>query len=228
MLDLIVGLSIIIGIAIGAKKGFVRVAYEMVSSILALVLAFVIYTPIKAILAMTPLYTAIYTWNMEKVGEIVVIQSIQSQAKAIQEATAWLPQFIGEKLIQNNNSEVYRLMGVTNLSEYISSYITDLCLSVIAILVVWIVVKIILSIGFGALDLIAKLPIIRTANKGLGAVAGSIKALLLTWIICLLVPVLVLIPAFAGLQQLLDASMLTKWLYQNNIILQYMSSLLIK
>lgn len=228
MLDLIVCLCIVIGIAVGAKIGFIREAYGMVSSLLALVLAFLIYTPIKGILMITPLYQTIYMWNMEKVAALPVVQGVQSQAKVIQEATAWLPRFIGEELIKNNNSEVHALVGASNLAEYISSYITELSLSVIAIVVVWIVVKLILSISVGALDLIAKLPVIRTANKALGAVLGGTKVIIGIWIVGLIFPVLVMIPQLTQLQEALDQSVLTQWLYQNNIILHYMSNLLIK
>lgn len=228
MLDLIVCLSIVIGVAIGAKKGFIREAYEMGSSILALIIAFFVYTPIKAILAITPLYTMIQAWNMEKVSSLTVVQGVQSQAKAIQDATAWLPSFIGEELIKNNNSEVHALMKVSNLAEYISQYITNLCMSILAILIVWLVVKIILSVGIGTLDLIAKLPVIRTANKALGAGLGGIKIMLMIWIVCLLLPIIVVIPQFAGLQGAVDSSLLTHWLYENNVILHYASSLLLK
>ncbi|MGL4736142.1 MAG: CvpA family protein [Cellulosilyticaceae bacterium] len=228
MLDLIVCGCIIIGVLVGAKIGFVREAYGMVSSLLALVLAFVVYTPIKAILAVTPLQQMIYTWNVEKVSALPVVQGVQSQAQAIQDATAWLPKFIGEELIKNNNSEVHSLVGATNLAEYISSYITDLCLSVLAIILVWVVVKLILSISVGALDLIAKLPVIRTANKVLGSVLGGLKAVVSIWIVGLIFPVLVMIPQLSQLQVALDESLLSQWLYQNNIILHYMSNMLIK
>lgn len=171
MLDLMICLSIVIGAVIGIRKGFVRGAYEMISSILALVLAFFLYTPVKTILSLTPLYTTIQRWNMEKVSSFPVVQGVQSQAQAIKEATQWLPDFVSETIVKNNNSEIYDLVGATNLVEYISNYITDLCLTVLAIIVVWCVVKILLGIGVSAIDLIAKLPLIKTANKILGGLS---------------------------------------------------------
>lgn len=228
MLDLIVCICIVVGILVGSKIGFIREAYGIISSLLALVLAFLIYTPIKAILALTPIQSSIYTWNIEKLSALPVVQGVQSQAKAIQEATAWLPQFVGEELIKNNNSEVYALLGANNLAEYISAYITDLCLGVLAIIIVWIVVKLILSISVGALDLIAKLPVIRTANKLLGSVLGGVKVIVSLWIVGLALPVLVMIPQLSQLQVALDQSLVARWLYENNIILHYMSNILIK
>lgn len=225
MLDSIIILSMGLIIFISYKQGFIKAAYGLCSSIVSLAIAFVIYPIMTGILKLTPIYTRMKEWNYQAVSSLEVVSGLQAQADLINEATSWLPRFIGESLVKNNNPEVYKMMEVSNIAEYVSSYITDIGIRALAIAITWLIVKIALSLCIGTLDIIAKLPVISTFNKAGGLTLGGIKALFMVWMFFLITPFISILPSFARLQTMVDKSIIGKFLYNNNLILDYLQNL---
>lgn len=225
MLDIVI--IVFIGIVgfIAAKKGFIKTAYQIVAYGLALLISFMMYPIMSYILKLTPIYEGVKTWNSQNISALPIVQGVQAQTNTIREVTNWLPEFMTNQIIKNNNPEIYALMEVNNLVEYVSTYIADLCINAIAVLIVWIVVRIALGLIVGALDLVAKLPFLNFANKGAGFILGTIKGILMVWIFYLVMPFLVILPSFVGLQTLVEGSILGKWLYNNNLILSYLNQI---
>lgn len=225
MLDIIIIIFVgVIGF-IAMKKGFIKTAYQIVAYVVALIVSFMIYPIMSGILKLTPIYEGIKEWNIHSISAIPVIEGVQAQTNTIREVTSWLPEFMTNQMIQNNNPEIYSLMKVDNLIEYISTYVADLCINALALLVVWVVVRIVLGLIVGTLDLVAKLPLLNFANKIAGFILGVIKGTFMIWIIYLIVPFLVIFPSFVEIQLLIEKSLLGKWLYDNNLILSYLNQI---
>ena len=224
MLDLIIIVTIAITAIIAAKVGLIRTVYQFFSSIIALVLAFFIYPVLETILKLTPLYVSIQDGVRGILPEVGNI-GLQGQAKLIRESFNWMPEFLIDKLIENNNPEIYNLLGVSTLIDYIVTSIANICIMAIALLICFVVIKIALTIGVGILDLVAKLPILKTANTWGGFIVGIIKGMLIVWIICLIIPFLIMLPQFSGLEALVEQSYLMNLFYNNNIILEVIMSL---
>ncbi|MEG0388285.1 MAG: CvpA family protein [Niameybacter sp.] len=89
----------------------------------------------------------------------------------------------------------------------------------------FIVIKVGLTLAVGVLDLVAKLPILKTANTWGGFIVGIIKGMLIIWIICLVIPFLIMIPQFAGLEMLVEESYLMTLFYNHNILLEALVNL---
>lgn len=228
MLDLIVIAIIIVSGIVGIKLGFIRTVYQLISSLLALGLAIMVYPIIVTILKLTPLYENIKNWVQQLMPSFEMNMGLQAQGTAIQEVTKWLPEFITDKIVANNNPEIYELLGVTKFIDYIVVSLANLCIAGIAIILAWILIKIVLSIGVGILDLVSKLPLIKTANQLAGGVVGVIKGVFIVWLGCLVVPFLILIPNLSQLEYMINQSIITKILYEQNIILQVITGFLFK
>ena len=177
---------------------------------------------------MSSLYPTLQGWIKGMMPTLEGSLGLQSQGALIEQATAWLPSFLTEKLVVNNNPEIYAMLGVDKLIDYIVVSITNLFITGIAIAIAWIVVKIILAIGVGVLDLVSKLPILRTANQLAGGIVGALRGVLFVWIGCILVPFLVMLPELAQLEALIKGSVITKMLYENNLLLQLIMDMLFK
>ncbi|MEG0014029.1 MAG: CvpA family protein [Clostridium sp.] len=219
MLDIIIIVFIGLTGFIASRKGFIKAAYQLSSFILALVISVMVYPIMSSILKLMPMYEGIKNWNIERVSSLKIIGGLQAQSDTIREATAWLPDFMSEQIVQNNNPEIYNLMHVEGLVEYISTYIADICINAMAIVIVWIIVRIILSIIVGTLDLFTKLPILNFTNKIVGFVLGITKGTCIIWLIYLVIPFLMIAPQFTVIENLLNQSILGQWLYNNNLIL---------
>lgn len=225
MLDIIIIIFIgLIGV-LAAKKGFIKTAYQMVAYIVALVISFMVYPMMSFVLKLTPIYEGIKNWNISNISAMPIVGGLQAQNNVIREVTKWLPEFMTNEMIQNNNPEIYALMNVNNVVEYISTYIADLCINAMAVVFVWIAVRIALGIFIRALDLFTKLPLLNLANKVAGFGLGIAKGTLIVWMSYLLIPFLVIFPAFNEIQSKLGQSILAKWLYDNNLILDYLNQI---
>ena len=220
MIDLIVILVVIAFAIIGYKKGLIRSVTTLCSSIVALVLSFIIYPAINMILKLTPIYTSIYQGVFKKIEVIDFGKGIQSQGNAILENITWLPDFLTMQIKNNNNTVMYELLGAKTIQEYISSYITHMIVNMIALLITWFFLKVILGTVFRILgSVVEQLPVVSTLNRGTGLFFGLLKAVVTLSIVGLIVPVLITNPELQSISQSIEASIITKWLYNNSFIL---------
>lgn len=227
MIDLVVVLIIAVFALIGYKRGLIQSALTLFSSIAALVLSFIVYPFINMFLKLMPLYTSIYSGTYEKVKGIDFGKGIQSQGNAIIENVTWIPNFLAEQIKNNNNTAMYDLLGVTTIQEYISTFIANMVISMIAILVTWILLKVVLTGVLRILgSVIEHLPVISSFNHIGGLAFGIIKGALTLSIIGLLIPLLITLPMFQEIDQMIQTSIITKWMYDNNLIILIYNQLL--
>ena len=220
MIDGIIVLVIIVFGVMGYKKGLFQSITTLCSSILALVLSFIIYPAINTMIKLTPIYTSIYNGVFKKIEVIEFGKGIQSQGSAILENITWLPQFLTVQIKDNNNTAMYELLGAKTIQEYVSSYITNMIISIIAIVITWLLLKIVLTTVFKLLgSIVESLPIVSNLNSGIGLILGLVKGVLMLSIISLLIPLFITIPSFQYVSQSIEGSILAKWFYENNFIL---------
>lgn len=226
MLDLVVIILLFIFGAIGYKRGLLDAILSLLGSVGSLILAFIVYPVVNMVLKLTPLYTGINEWVTEKVGNINFGTGVQTQGNAITQQITWLPQFMNEQLVRNNNTEVYELLGVKNIVDYVSLSITNIIIAMVALLITWVLLKVILTGSLRTIGkMIAKLPVISSLNRLGGLVLGIIKGLLTLWIIGLMIPLVMTIPSYEMIGNYIEASILTKWLYENNLVIMVFNQL---
>ncbi|WP_054742718.1 CvpA family protein [Cellulosilyticum ruminicola] len=220
MLDLIILGVLLIFAFVGMHRGLIDEIVTLLGSLGALILSFIVYPLINIILKLTPLYTYINEWVREKVVTIQFGNGVQSQGQAIVRNFTWLPDFMSETLVKNNNPEVYKALGANNIIDYVSISITNIIMSMLALLITWLVLKVVLVGSVRIIGkFVAKLPVISSLNKVGGFGIGIIKGLLTFWVITLVVPCIIAIPSYGGLETLIEGSVLFKWLYENNLVL---------
>lgn len=220
MIDLIVILILIIFAGVGYKRGLIQSVITLCSSVIALVLSFIVYPALNMLLKLSPLYTSVYTGVFTKIEVIEFGKGIQTQGNAIIDNITWLPGFLTEQIKNNNNTAMYEFLGVGTIQEYISTYITNIIISLIAILITWFLLKVVLITILRILGgMIEHLPVISSFNRAGGFVFGLTKGLLTLSVIGLIIPMMLALPVFQSISQSIQASLVTKWLYDNNFIL---------
>lgn len=226
MLDLgIIGVILFFGI-VGYHRGLIKTLMTLLSSVIALILSFIMYPMINALLRLTPIYTYTNKWVAHRIEGINFGTGVQTQGSAIIENITWMPSFISEELIKNNNQEVYKLLNVSSITDYISSYLTNIIISLLAVIITWLILKILLVFFLETANGIAShVPIVSNINKVGGGLIGIGKGLLAIWIICLVVPIIITYPIFEGINSYIIESYVGKWLYENNMILMAFNSI---
>lgn len=129
-----------------------------------------------------------------------------------------LPDQLKHALIENNNGEVYRTLGVELFRDYIGSYLTNMIVQIVVFLLLFLVVFILIHILVVGLDLVARLPILSGMNKIAGALLGGAEGLFFVWIACLIFTVLSGTEVGILIMKQIDGSPWLSFLYHNNLL----------
>jgi uncharacterized membrane protein required for colicin V production len=228
---LVVGAIFLISIIVGYVRGFLKIAVSLAITVASIFLVMAISPHISAWLQES---TAIEETVKNKLEEMIempegmspeTLASVEiprEQQIALIEG-AGLPGMIQDMLLENNNSEAYQALGVTNFVDYIGSYITKLIADIIAFLVAWMIVTIIARILMGVIGIIGKIPVIGGVNKLAGAVVGAGIALIIVWILFILVTLLYNTTVGQACMTDIAASQILTKLYDGNVLMKYIT-----
>ena len=196
LIDLIVIAIIALFTFIGYKKGLIKVAFGLVSFILAIVISVVLYRPISNfVINYTPLDDYIETTISERLES---------------------PETTDEET-QNIVSNYYN--NIKNAStSVISTGISKTIINVACMLIVFVTVKIILLFFKFIGDLIAKLPLIKQFNSAGGFIYGLLKGFIIIYVLLALIAILSPIIDINNIINMINSSIITNIMYSNNII----------
>ncbi len=189
-LDIIILVILITSIITSTKKGFFKTLMSLVCLIGTVVIIYIYAQPFGALIN-------------QKIAAPVIADMVisENEANATDRAEdandeALLSGKLMNKLFKNEVPEYSQedKAGAT-IKEFLvklileSSLLSTIC-SGIASIIIAVVIRIAVIIIEKIIGPILKLPLLREANKGLGAVIGAINAVLLIWILCIVVNLL--------------------------------------
>lgn len=178
-LDIAVIAIIAVLAVIGLKRGFVRSCFSFVPSIVALVFTGKIYPRVSELLRSTPLFDIIKS----SIAKGIHIDTPASAAGDSIINSLSLPEFLKSSLIANNNNVVYNILDATGIKEYISGYISNICINIISMILVGAGLIIIFKVIIGMLDIVTHLPVISTFNRLGGLAVGFCEGVLVIWLL---------------------------------------------
>lgn len=209
----------------GHHRGFIRLAVSTAAMLIVLI-------AVKAAIPYvtdwvkydTPIYERMKKNMSERIGLDEILGDMQLSG-GIQREDEWkiienipVPELIKEKLVENNNTEVYKEMGVHFFQEYVIGYLADMILTALLFLLLYVTGYIALRILVKWLDLIARLPIISGMNQIAGAALGAAQAMLVIWIICLLITALSGTGIGKAALEMIAESKWLSWIYGHNLL----------
>ncbi len=129
-----------------------------------------------------------------------------------------LPSQLRDALLENNNSEVYKTLGVDTFTHYVSRYIANSMINIFSFFILFTIVFGGLRILSVSLNLVAKLPIISGINRLAGAALGGIEAVFFIWIAGLLVTLFSTTEIGRIFVRQIEGNFWLTWLYDHNIL----------
>ena len=210
---------------IGLKKGLIKMVFSLVSTIAALLVAMLL-SPVVANTMKNN--EAIVGFFEEKISAVVDFTSeeAQEETESAQEsliASLPLPETFKETILENNTAETYISLQAANFEEYVCRQITNVIINAIAFVIALLLAIIALAILCGALNLLAKLPILKQMNAAAGLAAGAAEGVLLVWIL------FVILTMFAGTEfgsnamSMIAENPLLDFLYKNNLVSKFIA-----
>ncbi|MBQ8752042.1 MAG: CvpA family protein [Clostridia bacterium] len=219
LLDGAIILVFLLAIWIGYKRGFIKTMAGLIAFIVAAVVAMLLSGPIAQ---------AIYDSSVEP----TVVSTISSHLEVsdsleagVDSALEKLPGFVTNALansgIASGADVMSKLTGVEEdiplaqkVADHVVQPIVVPLLKVICTLLLFIVVYVVASIVLKVLDLVAKLPILKELNQGLGVLAGAVSGILWVFFLVSVLQVLGAAGAVDGVinQAVINDTVVTNWL----------------
>ena len=131
-----------------------------------------------------------------------------------------VPESLKNSIEENNNDAIYKLLGVESFTDYIGSFVGNICLNIIGYILTFMIVFFALHILILAFNVVDRLPIVHGINHFAGALLGIFKGfLLLEFLFLLLVPFSATSFGVSVLAQI-NANGFLRALYHGNFLLK--------
>ena len=227
ILTLIVILIILFYAFGGVRNGFIKSLLSMVFFILAAVLVYFANPYVSGFLKnQTPVYAVLE----EKCQEIFDVEKLLGKEIGTEEPSRTeqtemieslpLPDILKEQLTENNNDVGYLKLAVTNFEEYLAGFMANLILTVLSYVVTFLLAGLVLKLLMGALDVLTELPVLKSINRVLGFLLGSIQGLCVVWVLFLVITILGSTDMGSKLLGMISESSLLSFFYDTNIFLK--------
>lgn len=190
IIDIILIAIIVLSAFLGYKKGLVKLGAKLFAGIIAIIITIVMYKPVSGMI--------INNTTIDEKIENAIIQNTTN--------------FINENdKTQNGITEHVEKNILPEQAENLSKNVVY----VITALVLFIAVKIILSIIISLMDFVAKLPILKQFNEIGGIIYGIVRGALIVCVCVLLIGVYTKMKPESTLNNNIQNSYLTKIIYKN-------------
>lgn len=231
---ILTALVFLLGMLDGLKRGFIKIVASFAATIITIVVVVVAtpyvsnvlgkILPIESII-MTNCMDVIYPdKNMNKMEFEELLPAIDlgrdEQISLIENSK--LPEVFQELILENNNTEIYESLGVTNFGEYLVKYFAKLVVNIISFLLTFLVVTIALRTIIYMLGIISDLPVIGGLNRIAGAGLGLVKGLIFVWVIFAVITLAYDTQLGATCMQNIQENEFLKFIYDNNVLMNYM------
>lgn len=196
LLDLIIVAIIGLSALAGYKKGLIKVAFKLLSFILAIVISIMIYKPISDfIINRTPIDDTI---------EATIAERLNASDTTSEEINNFVSNYFSN--IKNASTAV------------IADTISNTIINVAVIIIVFIIANIILILFKFIGDLIGKLPLLKEVNNIGGLLYGILRGFVIIYILFAVLSIISPLANINGLLTLINKSIIANIMYNNNII----------
>ncbi len=203
-LDVSIILIFSLTVFFAARNGFVKTLISAVSFILAIVITATFATPLANYLKTTPIAETIETATEEKITEFILEDAVNVDGLINGDSEKFNTLLSITGINKGELSKWYseNVIDVTNkesaLAKHIATPIIDITATAASIVLLFIGTQILLSILSRVLNVIAKLPLLRTCNKFLGILLGIVLAAFRIFLFCFVMRLLIENADFLG------------------------------
>ena len=214
ILDIVIIAIMALSIFLGYRKGLVKIAVKLCAFLIAIIISIVFYKPVSNII--------INNTQLDEKIESKIIENGSIKVKEEEETAR------DEKEEQANDNFLENVQGYVDetitetqneLVRKAAKEISGRLINIIVIVGLFIITRLILILLVLISDVITNIPIIKQFNKLGGILYGIIRGLLLIYSILAIVFLVVSISGNSNIIQIIESSMLTKFMYESNILL---------
>jgi uncharacterized membrane protein required for colicin V production len=213
----IIALVILVFCALnGMRQGFFRILFRTFSFITAIILVLIFYNPLYQF-AMKLDFVHSIELSISRNVEDYVSEHIDDSLSNVNDAidSMGFPEYIGNAL-KDSAAGLHGIYG-QNTTELVSDIISNFTMQVAFGIVLFILLLLVINLVSWLTGLIAKLPVIHSANKLLGGAVGLLNGLIILYIAAFMIMVLPF-GFFMQIQTYIDGTFFKTLIYDNNIL----------
>ncbi|MBR1735789.1 MAG: CvpA family protein [Firmicutes bacterium] len=224
--DIAVILMLLAAMIYGWQVGIVKNAVGLASKIISYIAARAAVPYVAIMVRATPIFDIVRDNVKEKLGLDTVMRETTQRAQADLINSLSLPDMLKTSLLENNNNEIYDMLGVEGISDYISGYLANIIINAGIMLIIMVILWTVIPIICKSLISIAELPIVKTADKTFGTIFGFFQATFIIWIVMAVIFVMNMGGESEDVIKEIEESNVAVMFYESNIIKDILMSLL--
>lgn len=206
ILDIVIIAIMALSIFLGYRKGLIKVAVSLFALLIAIVVTLLFYKPVSdVIIEKTDLDEQIEEAIIENASKKIEEESSEEEGNVIEN----LQQYVDNTVAETQNEIV----------ESAAQVISVRVINIIAIIGLFLATRLLLILLVLISNIITELPIIKQFNDLGGIIYGIIRGLVIIYVILAIVYFIVSMSANTNITNLIDSSIITKFMYSNNILL---------
>jgi len=218
-------------ILLGVANGFLMSAFRIVSFFISTVLSVKSYPLLANALVKSSMYE-----NIKKTIYDNLMKQQQAQApgvnKQIKEAAAnqvldklQLPGFLKDNIavtLKDKTPDLTEYMPIDSIVNAISEQLTKVVIDIISVILIFILVRVALIFAKFLIKGITKLPLFKQMDKVGGIALGALEGFLVVYVVFAFAMLFHSAPQFEGLFKAVDTSLMARFFYENNFIVNWM------
>ena len=207
--DVILVSIIILNIFIGYKKGLIKVALNIFAFFIAIVATLILFKPISNLVINN-------TQIDDKIKEAIIITASRNQEqKESNENNGFIQEYIENEI--KSKAEEVKNSAIESIAGAISIRVVE----ILTWIILFIVIRIALILLKFLSETISEIPIIKQFNEIGGIVYGIIKSAVIIIFILTIIFIINSIYGNGKINDAIEESYVTKFLYNNNIVVNY-------
>lgn len=216
----------------GYKMGLAKVVFNILSTIVAIILVFILYRPVSNyVFNNTQMAQNLKSTLAENLGGLLIQENSENVVpqKEDNSMNDILNVFMGEdmnQMIENATNvsigeNVNQMVQDTteNIVEKVSGEIAYKIVSAVVFLGLFAIIRVLLSILKNSVDFLANLPLIRVINSSGGMVYGVVKGFLLVYVVLAILSLMAPMISGTAVLQAVDKSWIVSKMFYHNILL---------
>ncbi len=212
IIDLIVIGIIFLSTFLGYRKGLIGVAFKIASFIIAIIITLILFKPISNYI--------INNTEFAQTIENTIVQKLSTaeiENGQIKQENSNLPEVIVNYInvgLQDTVNE-----AKDSIVKIVARNLAETIIDIIVIIGLFIITRLLLLFAKAILEAISEIPIIKQFNKAGGILYGILRGLLLIYLTLAIISLILPMLDKTSILNIINNSILTKILYNNNIIL---------
>lgn len=184
--EIVLWAILVVGIALGVRAGFIRMAAKPVKLILSLVLAFTLCTSVAegvvAPIIEQPITNYIYEFLAENCPELNIENVVEELPTVLKMAAGMYGIDVEEIVAQNAGRDI-----IGEITAVLAEPVISIFAIIISFVILFLVSKLLVTLALALVDLVFSNGVFGALNKTLGGLSGAIISVAVAWAVAVLI-----------------------------------------